>query len=164
MDRRTWLNRLVMVGSAAVAGILVVPAAFTALSPTLERRPREDWRRLGLLEEFPIGGVRTARVDLIGEAVHENRDSRDPPQQKAVFVWRSSEDEVIVYSRNCTDLSCPLTWDDGSGWFVCPCHGGIFTIEGKPVAGPPDRPMYRYDTRVRDGVLEIDVRSLPPIT
>jgi menaquinol-cytochrome c reductase iron-sulfur subunit len=86
------------------------------------------------------------------------------PQFKGVFVWRETADRLVVYSRNCTDLSCPVTWDEGSGWFYCPCHGGIFNQQGEPVAGPPNRPLYRYATRVREGVVEIDLKSLPPMT
>ena len=32
------------------------------------------------------------------------------------------------------------------------------------MAGPPNKPLYRYANRVRDGVLEIDLFSLPPMT
>jgi menaquinol-cytochrome c reductase iron-sulfur subunit len=84
--------------------------------------------------------------------------------EKGVFVWRASEEEVVVFSRNCTDLSCPVTWDPGSNWFYCPCHGGIFAQDGTNVAGPPTRPLYRYANRVQNGVLEIDLLSLPPMT
>jgi menaquinol-cytochrome c reductase iron-sulfur subunit len=85
-------------------------------------------------------------------------------RERGVYVWRRSEQEVVVFARNCTDLSCPVTWDPGSQWFFCPCHGGIFSKDGERMAGPPKRPLYRYTNRIRDGVVEIDLRSLPPIT
>lgn len=86
--------------------------------------------------------------------------------EKGVYVWRKSEKEadVVVFSRNCTDLSCPVKFDEGSECFYCPCHGGIFDKQGIPLAGPPSVPLYRYANRVRGGVLEIDLNSLPPMT
>jgi menaquinol-cytochrome c reductase iron-sulfur subunit len=160
MDRRVWLSRTVTAAGLTVAGVLLVPAMLTAVSPVLDRPRTPRWRSIGNLDEFPIGDVVLAMVQ---------RDANDEPAvPKGVFVWRRTVDEVVVYSRNCTDLSCPLTWDGGSGWFYCPCHGGIFTEEGEPVAGPPvgppSRPMYRYETRVRHGSLDIDLHSLPPMT
>ena len=83
-------------------------------------------------------------------------------RRQAVFVWQRSESRFVVFSRSCTDLGCPLDYDPGSTCFFCPCHGGIFGQDGERLAGPPNRPMYRYAHRVRDGVLEIDVSSIPP--
>lgn len=148
------------VAGGGVAGVVAVPVLMTVLSPGLRRHRDELWQSLGRVDGFPLGEVVKARIEI-------PQDLAVPAAglaEKAVFVYRPSDTEIIVYARNCTDLSCPLTWDKGSGWFVCPCHGGIFTIEGEPVHGPPSRPMYRYELRIRNGVVEIDLNSLPPIT
>ncbi len=160
VNRRKWLARFVSLAGLSVAAVLAIPAVMTALSPAMQRRRGPLWKSVGLLNEFPINEVMTGLVEL----PHDHGVGSPRLEKKAVFVWRRSADEVIVYSRNCTDLSCPLAWDPGSNWFYCPCHGGIFTIEGEPVAGPPSEPMYRYESRVREGVLEIDLHSLPPMT
>ena len=39
---------------------------------------------------------------------------------------------------------------EGEGELLCPCHGGIYNINGEYVAGPPPRDLYRYDFEVRD--------------
>ncbi len=158
MDRRKALTLLTNGGGLVVAGVVGVPVLSTAVSPAVEAPRQERWRPLGPLDEFPVGTVRQA---LVGTSDDEGAQS---VRVRAVYVWRRAEDEVVVFSRNCTDLSCPVTWDPGSGWFYCPCHGGIFNQEGEPVAGPPKRPLFRYANRVRDGVVEIDLGSLPPMT
>ena len=138
-----------------VAGVVGIPALLTGLSPALRPR-RETWRPVGRLKDFPVG------------AVHKSVILTDPrvwPRsfgQQAVFVWRRSGDEIVVFSRSCTDLGCPLDYDPGSACFFCPCHGGIFAQDGERLAGPPNGPMYRYAYRVREDVLEIDVFSIPP--
>lgn len=61
-----------------------------------------------------------------------------------------------VLSSSCAHLGCPVRWliREGEGEFLCPCHGGIYNINGEYVAGPPPRDMYSYDFEVReDGIV-----------
>jgi menaquinol-cytochrome c reductase iron-sulfur subunit len=157
VDRRSWLRILVKGSGAAVVGVLGIPALITVFSPVVTRRRGAVWRPIGPVAGFPAGEVTKAVVPM----GHE--DWTRGLETLAVYVWRPAEGEVVVYSRNCTDLSCPVRYEPGSEWFFCPCHGGIFSREGEPVAGPPSRPLWRYATRVRGGVLEIDLNSLPPM-
>ncbi len=54
---------------------------------------------------------------------------------------------INVLSNSCAHLGCPVRWlvnTEGHGEFLCPCHGGIYDINGGWVGGPPPRGMYRY--------------------
>ncbi|MBI3947520.1 MAG: Rieske (2Fe-2S) protein [Armatimonadetes bacterium] len=157
MDRRTLLVRIAQGIGLVVTGIVGIPALLLALSPVRGRR-RPAWVPVAPLGAFPFGEVRQATVPLARD------DWAEKPAEKAVYVWRPAPDQTVVFSRHCTDLSCPVIWDPGSERFFCPCHGGIFAKNGDRVAGPPRRPLWRYDNRVRDGILEIDLASLPPVT
>lgn len=158
IDRRKWLSVLIQGGSAAVAAVVGIPALLAAISPGWRSRPSGQWRTTGRLEDFPIGKVQPAVIE-VGRG-----DWARSLETKTVYVYRRSDADAVVYSRNCTDLSCPLVFDGGSECFFCPCHGGIFDKDGQPMAGPPSKPLYRYATRVREGELEIDLYSLPPMT
>ncbi|HEV7278887.1 MAG TPA: ubiquinol-cytochrome c reductase iron-sulfur subunit [Pirellulaceae bacterium] len=158
MKRRTALTAIMGCGGVALAGAVGVPAALSAISPSLETDGEPAWRNVGKLEEFAVGRVTKATVRAF------RGDWANTLEVKSVYVWRKSEEEFVVFSRNCTDLSCPVTFDQGSECFFCPCHGGIFAKDGEVMAGPPSRPLYRFESRIRDGELEIDLRSLPPMT
>jgi len=157
--KRRQLLRMLLYGMGTVLGSLVViPTFLSALSPGWKRSRTESWQQVGSLEDFPVGKVALASVGF------DRRDWTSELSTKSVYVWRRKDAEPIVFSRNCTDLSCPIRFDSGSECFFCPCHGGIFAKDGEVMAGPPESPLMRYTTRIKDGVLEIDMRSLPPMT
>jgi menaquinol-cytochrome c reductase iron-sulfur subunit len=156
LKRRTFVGLLVAGSSAIVAGLISIPVFLASLSPAFQPRRRVTWQPVGWLKDFAIGEVHERLIEVNGNAWPRTF------RQQAVFVWRRSETDIIVFSRSCTDLGCPLDYDAGSTCFFCPCHGGIFTQNGEHLAGPPNRPMYRYEHRVRAEMLEIDVASLPP--
>lgn len=156
MERRKFLAVVVTGTGLVIGGIVGIPAVVMMFAPGFRTRG-PIWRPLGLADEFGLNEVSRATVEV------PRRDWAESMSEKAVYVWRTTESDFVVYSRNCTDLSCPVRWDVGSERFFCPCHGGIFTKEGEVVAGPPRRPLWRYATRVIDGRLEIDVTSVPPM-
>lgn len=158
MTRRQLLSAIAVTGGVGVAGIIAVPAVIHLLSPVLTEEAESLWRQVGPVEAFPPGEVRKVIVEV-------SRSARQRAiREKAVFVWHSERDGLVVYSRDCTDLGCQLELDPGNDWFFCPCHGGIFSTDGEPQAGPPNRPLFRFANRIRGGVLEIDLRSVPPMT
>ncbi|QYJ15992.1 Cytochrome b6-f complex iron-sulfur subunit [Rubrobacter xylanophilus DSM 9941] len=59
---------------------------------------------------------------------------------------REVERSINVLSNSCAHLGCPVRWieREGEGEFLCPCHGGIYDINGGWVGGPPPRGMFRY--------------------
>jgi Rieske Fe-S protein len=69
------------------------------------------------------------------------------------------ENSLNVLSNSCAHLGCPVRWVvvEDHGEFLCPCHGGIYDINGGYVGGPPPRGMYSY-TKIQvraDGKLYI---------
>lgn len=158
MNRRTlmvWATRAI---GLVTIGLLAIPSLTVAFAPIGQyRRRKRHWHPLGSVDKFPLGEMRQVTVPVAPGP------RRQPLERRAVYAWRSAEDTASVYSRSCTDLGCPVTWDPGSQCFFCPCHGGIFAKDGQRMAGPPNRPLYRYASRIRRGRIEIDLNSLPPM-
>ncbi|MCO6432454.1 MAG: ubiquinol-cytochrome c reductase iron-sulfur subunit [Deltaproteobacteria bacterium] len=154
LKRRSFLSLSVNAVGAAITGAVLVPACIYAIHPALRKDESPLWNAIGSLDEY--------RLNVMHERIVELPAGWNP-RQKLVFVWRPTDSEVVVFSRACTDLGCPINWDESSQCFYCPCHGGIFSKEGERMAGPPNRPLWRYATRTLDGALEIDLRSVPPM-
>ena len=61
------------------------------------------------------------------------------------------ESNLNVLSNSCAHLGCPVRWRPEQKLFLCPCHGGMYDINGGWVGGPPPRGMYHYaESEIRE--------------
>jgi Rieske Fe-S protein len=91
------------------------------------------------LADVSVGGVRTFRY---------------PGPEDACLLLRTDESTVVAYSQECTHLSCAVVPRLERGELHCPCHVGAFDLAtGRPIAGPPRRPLRRITLEVRGGVV-----------
>ncbi|RZU32454.1 nitrite reductase/ring-hydroxylating ferredoxin subunit [Blastococcus saxobsidens] len=76
-------------------------------------------------------------------------------------VLVGTEGAVRAVSGRCPHQGAPL----GEGWLhrdelVCPWHGSRFDLDtGEPAQGPSTAPLPCYDTRIRDGRVEVRRRA-----
>lgn len=56
--------------------------------------------------------------------------------------------EMRAFSAVCTHLGCLVRWVPQRSEFFCPCHAGRFDANGVNIAGPPPRPLKRYQVFV----------------
>ena len=75
---------------------------------------------------------------------------------RSVWVIRHSESEYTVYSPICPHLGCHYKWDAQTDHFECPCHGSVFTVNGKVIGGPAPRPLDTLPHKIENGVLYIE--------
>ncbi|MEO9176647.1 MAG: ubiquinol-cytochrome c reductase iron-sulfur subunit, partial [Gaiellales bacterium] len=87
--------------------------------------------------------TRTPRSDATGVGDLERR---------VAFIRNDGNDSFTAISNTCMHLGCPVR-AFGSAGFGCPCHGGQYDSQGRRIAGPPVRPLNRYDTQVVKGNL-----------
>jgi nitrite reductase/ring-hydroxylating ferredoxin subunit len=121
-----------------------------------------------------IGGMSLLRKD---GPLPEKRlaDERDVPAGGVVEFRYPTEDDpclllclrdgrLVAYGQRCSHLSCAVVPEPGRDRLRCPCHNGSFELtEGRPVAGPPRRPLPRITLAVRDGVVYatgVEVRTV----
>jgi Rieske Fe-S protein len=107
--------------------------------------------------------VKEGRQGSAGDELGEGMRPAFMDQKSEGFTEQERQEllnSINVLSNSCAHLGCPVRWlvnTEGHGEFLCPCHGGIYDINGNWVGGPPPRGMYRY-TRVKieeDGKLYV---------
>jgi nitrite reductase/ring-hydroxylating ferredoxin subunit/uncharacterized membrane protein len=97
-------------------------------------------------------------VPVLGEselAQHELR--RVEVEGVGVLLSRSTAGEVCAIAATCNHFSGPLEAGDREGdTVVCPQHNSRFDLcSGQVIDGPAVFPQSRYETRVRDGRIEV---------
>ena len=106
--------------------------------------------------------VKEGRQGSAGDELGEGMRPAFMDQKSEGFTEEERQEllnSINVLSNSCAHLGCPVRWlaVQGHGEFLCPCHGGIYDINGGWVGGPPPRGMYRY-TQVKieeDGTLYV---------
>jgi nitrite reductase/ring-hydroxylating ferredoxin subunit len=84
---------------------------------------------VGRVGEIPVGGARVFHY---------------PAGHDACLLIRTAEESYVAYSQKCTHLSCAVYFDPAKRRLECPCHEGAFSVaDGRPLQGPPSRPLPR---------------------
>jgi nitrite reductase/ring-hydroxylating ferredoxin subunit len=91
------------------------------------------------MDDVPVGGVRMFQY---------------PGPENACLLLRTDETTLVAYGQDCTHLSCAVVPRLDRGELHCPCHVGAFDVAtGRPIAGPPRRPLPRIALEVRGRVI-----------
>ena len=154
INRRRFLQYAI----GAIGGFMTlaagIPIVGSFISPAVRGRNKEgNWISLGSVEAFTPGEPKLIQFSL------SKQDgwvaSRIP---KSVWAVRREDDEFTCYNSRCTHLGCIVDWKpkDGELAFRSPCHGGVFTIDGKVIDGPPPRPLDRLNYKIEDGKLWVN--------
>ena len=97
-------------------------------------------------------------VPVLGEGELAQHDLRRVEVEGVgVLLSRSSAGEVCAIAAACNHFSGPLEEGDRQGdTVVCPLHNSRFDLcSGEVINGPAVFPQSRYETRVRDGRIEV---------
>jgi Rieske Fe-S protein len=79
---------------------------------------------------------------------------RYPNEHEPCLLLRPDETTLLAFSQKCTHLACAVVPQFDTGRLLCPCHNGYFDLTtGRPLAGPPRRPLPVVTLAVRDGVV-----------
>ncbi|HEX3740743.1 MAG TPA: Rieske (2Fe-2S) protein [Terriglobales bacterium] len=157
--RRSFLAGLLAAGGAAVGALLAVPLVRFALYPVLARTTEKSWSDVGKVDEFQNLTAPIQKLVTI-----EQRDGwRKTIKQQPVYVTKDPQGGLIVLSAVCTHLGCSVRWVDAQNKFVCPCHGGMFSGDGKLLGGPPPRGLDRLETKIEDGILRTQYQFFRPL-
>ena len=72
-----------------------------------------------------------------------------------VIIINARDKGFLAFSKVCTHLGCLVKYDKEQQIFICPCHAGVFDLEGNVISGPPPRPLPKFSVRVEGNNLVI---------
>ena len=163
-EGETVTRRRFMTASAHTAGGIAVaaftlPAVGMAFGPVFEKQ-KPHWSGVGPTSDFP-DDTYIPRTLTISRGIGEVGKTTVYVRKYNAELDTERKDEFndyVAISSRCMHLGCPVRYVEASERFICPCHGGVYDFDGKVSDGPPVRPLDRFYTRVRNGMVEVGPR------
>jgi menaquinol-cytochrome c reductase iron-sulfur subunit len=145
MSRQKFLTGATVGLGALMGAIIAVPVTVYVLAPSFRT-----------IDEYPIdiGPTTLYPPGKQGEIPYHEVTLENLPKdtsglaRRLVFIRNDGDDKFTAISNTCMHLGCPV--QPNPTGFQCPCHGGQYDKEGRRTAGPPVRPLNRYQTTVND--------------
>jgi len=155
-DRRTFLKLVGGASCAAGAAMIGVPVATAFLSPLGKDSV------IGASGFLPTISADAIPADgspvSVAIVVPRPRDawSALPPTEVGTVFLRREQERIIAMSTICPHLGCKVDEDAANKRFRCPCHDSDFDLAGAVLTGPSPRGLDRLETRVVDGIVEVE--------
>lgn len=145
--RRDFLRKFVKYGFGLLA-VVFGATGIGFLSPVKIPERRLEYFPLLKEDDLPKEGVRS--IELV-----YGKDQK--PLAMRVFVVNAGN-EIFALSSSCSHLGCLVAWSRQKQQFLCPCHGGKYSIRGEVLSGPPPLSLLRMPLRIGEGIVSIGVR------
>jgi Rieske Fe-S protein len=163
-EGETVTRRRFMTGTVHGAGMLMtagfaLPAIAFAAGPIFTNQ-NLPWQTVGYPDDFPDNNY-VPVVITIAAGIGEAGKSTVYMRKRNPEVDKTPPNEFnrwVAISTRCAHLGCPVRWVPAAERFICPCHGGVYDLEGVRVGGPPPRPLDRFYTRLSDGFVQVGRR------
>jgi cytochrome b6-f complex iron-sulfur subunit len=130
VTRRDFLN-IVWGAAGALAVTELSLAGLRFLSPRTAEGEFGGSFNLGAVDQYPAGSV-------------------TPVEAGRFYLVRLENGGLLAIYRRCTHLGCAVPFDQGSGQFVCPCHGSAFTADGDVINPPAPRALDLFTLNINE--------------
>jgi len=144
--RRRFFAWATGLAAAAIGASLAIPLLGYVIGPSFRRR-EQTWVEIGRVDELPIG--RPKALDYLATIKDGWMEMK---VHKAVWAVRQADGQVTVFAPLCTHLGCGYRWDDEQT-FKCPCHGSVYDVTGRVLAGPAPRRLDVLPSKIESGTL-----------
>ena len=150
LSRRNFMQTAIWGIGGFIGIVFGVTAVAYVVGPSLKKKQAETWMRLG-----PTSKVELGIPTLFTYKIQTQTGWLETTEEVSVYILTTDGRTYIAMSNICTHLGCHIRWIAEQDKFFCPCHNGEFDIQGNVVAGPPPRPLDRYDVKVENDQLYV---------
>lgn len=145
MTRQKMLTGATIALGGLMSAVIAVPVTVAALAPAF-KKVTSYHIDIGPTSLYPpVGQGQTPWYDVTFES---RPDDTSGLSRRLVYIRNDGNNKFTAISNTCMHLGCPVQASPTG--FACPCHGGQYDSQGRRIAGPPVRPLNRYETAVND--------------
>ncbi|OGP63900.1 MAG: hypothetical protein A3K22_03745 [Deltaproteobacteria bacterium RBG_16_42_7] len=135
MKRRNFLKLLfAFLGSISFASFVYPLVRFLA-PPGIEAKTKKLSLSKG---EIPVGSAKNIIFN----------------NTPAIIIDRADKG-LVALSKICTHLGCIVEYDRAKKRLLCPCHAGVYDLEGNVLSGPPPKPLQKLPLKVEGETIVI---------
>lgn len=131
ITRRTFLDYLLGLGFLAWLGAVLYPIM------DYFRVPKQT-------EATPSNVVAGSTKDFNRNQGKVFRFGNEP-----AIIIDTPSGELRAFSAVCSHLQCTVQYRPDMQKIYCACHGGVYDLNGRNIAGPPPRPLQEYKVAVK---------------
>ncbi len=138
MKRRTFLDWMLKLSGTALGAFVLYPITRYLVPPRLPEAAtrrvvaaKKDELAPGAFKTFPFGS------------------------QPGILI-RTHDGQYRAFTAVCTHLGCTVQYRSDQKAIWCACHNGMYDLEGRNVAGPPPRPLERFEVHVVGDEILVD--------
>jgi len=142
INRRGFLQATALTGGAAF--LVGIPVLSYVVAPAMKKGTGK-WVEFGSAE-----ALKENTFNMLSYEFMIKDGWKVLPQRGFVWANRISQDKVKVFSSSCTHLACNVIWREDARVFDCPCHSGRFDSTGRPIAGPPTKPLLALEHKIEN--------------
>ena len=135
VTRTKFLSGVALVTGGVLTAAILVPVVGFAVTDSVQEEEWQ-WVDVGPMSDFPDGQVTSIAVS-----------GPSPEANRRAYV-RNKDNAIIAIWNRCAHLGCPVAYSPGGDVYSCPCHGGAYNSLGLVTAGPPPRPLDRFDVKI----------------
>ncbi len=148
-ERRSFLKWMIGVLSAMIGLIMGIPYLRTVINSA-------PLRKLSYVEVGDINALSIGQPQDLNFQARVTDAFLRQEVTRSVWAIKHSPDEVTIFSPICTHLGCHFKWNPQTRHFECPCHGSVWTIDGKVIGGPAPRPLDTLPHKIENGKIYVE--------
>jgi Rieske Fe-S protein len=145
MTRQKMVTRVTIGLGSVMGAIIAAPAAVAVLAPAF-KQVKSYPVDIGPASLYPEVGP--GQIPWHAATFESAPDDGSGLARRLVYIRNDGNGKFTAVSNTCMHVGCPV--QANATGFACPCHGGQYDSEGRRIAGPPVRPLNRYDTSIDD--------------
>ena len=145
MSRQKFLSAATIGLGGLMGAIIAVPVTVAVLAPSF-KTIKEFAIDIGPTTLYPA--AKQGEVPWHAVTFENRPDDTTGLSRRLVYIRNDGNDKFTAIANTCMHLGCPV--QANATGFACPCHGGQYDSQGRRIAGPPVRPLNRYETSVND--------------
>lgn len=132
MTRRSFLDWFLATGTGGLLVSVIYPVTRYLIPPKVEESTS-----------------RNVTLSIEPEEVKANSGQIFRFGSQPGILVRTPTGNLQAFSAICTHLACTVQYRADLNHIWCACHNGHYDLNGKNIAGPPPRPLEKYEVNVR---------------